>query len=141
MSKFQGFANSFRSVQFAKFLFVGGFAALLHWFARFFLEFYVSFSFAVGMAYGVGMLVAFILNAVLVFPASNRPRRNQIQDFIIINLSFFPVVWLFTILIKRFLENFSIIPWPGGISHALAIMIPTLVTFLLYKYLAFREDL
>ena len=58
----------FVSKQFLGFLAVGGLAALLHWLARLLLSVWLPFSWAVIIAYAIGMAVAFLLNSIFVFP-------------------------------------------------------------------------
>jgi len=125
--------------QFIKFLFVGATAAALHWLARYILDIWMSFSLAVALAYGVGMAVAFILNAIYVFPSSDKPRATQARDFILVNLAFFPVVWALSVLIEKTLRSFGLITYADDIAHAMAIPIPMLATFLIYKFFAFKE--
>ena len=130
----------FFTPQFLKFLIVGALAALLHWLARFILDIWMSFSAAVGLAYCVGMAVAFALNALYVFPHSDKPRVSQARDFVITNLAFFPVVWGIAVIIEKMLRGLGFITHAGNLAHALAIPIPMLATFLIYKFFAFKEN-
>lgn len=129
----------FLSKQFAGFLVVGGIAALLHWLVRILLSLVMPFSWAVVFAYGVGMAVAFLLNSYFVFPASDKPVASQARDFFVINLCFFPVVWLVALQVNGLLVARGIVEFSEEIAHAFAISIPVLATFLLYKFFAFRE--
>lgn len=130
----------FFTQQFLKFLLVGTTAAVLHWLARFILDIWLTFSWAVAIAYGVGMAVAFILNAIYVFPNSDKARTSQARDFIAVNVAFFPVVWLFSVLIEKLLRDMGLDTQAGNIAHGLAIPIPMLATFLIYKFFAFKEN-
>ncbi len=128
----------FFSKQFLLFLGVGGLAASLNWSSRFFLSQWLPFSTAVIMAYAVGMLVAFLMNAFLVFPKSQRPRYAQARDFILVNLSFIPLVWQASIHINNGLKMLGIShseEW----AHAIALALPMFATFLIYKLFAFKE--
>ena len=129
----------FLSRQFAGFLVAGGMAALLHWLTRILLSLVMPFSWAVFFAYGVGMAVAFLLNSYFVFPASDKPVARQARDFFVINLCFFPVVWLVALQLNRLLVDSGVVEFSEEIAHAFAISIPVLATFLLYKFFAFRE--
>jgi len=130
----------FVSRQFAGFLLVGGFAALLHWLARILLSLLMPYSWAVALAYGVGMGTAFILNSYYVFPASDKPVDKQARDFVMINAAFFPVVWIVSIQLNGFLISQGMDRYTEEVAHALAISLPVLGTFLLYKFIAFREN-
>ncbi len=130
----------FLSRQFAGFLLVGGFAALLHWLVRILLSLVMSYPWAVALAYGVGMATAFLLNSRYVFPQSDKPVEKQARDFIVINTAFFPVVWVVSLQLNRLLLDFGVERYSEEIAHALAISLPVLGTFLLYKFIAFREN-
>ncbi len=130
----------FLSRQFVGFLLVGGFAALLHWLVRILLSLVVSYPWAVALAYVVGMTTAFLLNSHYVFPASDKPVERQARDFIIINTAFFPVVWVVSIQLNRLLLGLGVERYSEAMAHAFAISLPVLGTFLLYKFIAFREN-
>lgn len=130
----------FVSRQFAVFLLVGGFAALLHWVARILLSLLMPFHLAVALAYGVGLGTAFLLNSFYVFPASEKPRDIQARDFIIINAAFFPLVWMVSVKLNALLMEYGLDRYSEELAHALAISLPVLGTFLLYKLIAFKEN-
>jgi putative flippase GtrA len=127
----------FLSAQFLRFLFVGATAALMNWLARYWLSNWLTFPVAVAFAYIIGIAVAFELNRRFVFPASNRPLVRQARDFILVNAAFFPVVWLAALLFKNLLQHFGVSVFVEGIAHGLAIALPMLMTFLIYKFIAF----
>lgn len=130
--------------QFLGFVAVGGTAALLHWLARIVLSLWLPFSLAVVLAYVVGMLVAFLLNSFFVFQRSTRPRALQARDFIIINLASFPLVWFAALQINSGLQALGPLHDAGAryteaLAHAIAISLPMLATFLIYKFHAFKD--
>lgn len=129
----------FLSRQFVAYLLVGASAALLHWLARIAINQFLSYSTAVVLAYGVGMTVAFILNRSFVFPLSDKPIQKQIRDFMLINISFFPVVWGVSLALNSWFRGLGMVLYTQGLAHAIAISLPVLATFLLYKFVAFRE--
>ncbi|MGJ8560375.1 MAG: GtrA family protein [Litorimonas sp.] len=138
LSFLQRTIRQYLSFQFLKFLAVGITAAGLHWLARYILNFYVPFSLAVAIAYGVGIIVAFTLNYFFVFSDGTRPISKQCRDFIIINVAFFPIVWVFSMLIRNLLIALSFDQYSADLAHAMAISIPTFATFLIYKYFTFK---
>jgi putative flippase GtrA len=129
----------FFTKQFLGFLTVGGLAAFLNWLSRILLSNWLSFSWAVVIAYAVGMSAAFTLNSFFVFPKSEKPRHKQARDFAIVNLSFYPVVWIASITIDHALEAFGMVIYTQAVAHGIAIAIPMLATFLIYKFFAFRD--
>lgn len=130
----------FFTKQFLHFLMAGGLAALLHWLARILLSQWLPFGWAVTIAYGVGMLVAFVLNSLLVFPDSEKPRHIQARDFTIINLCFFPLVWSAALVLDVLLKKVGITRYTEASAHGIAVMLPTCATFLIYKFFAFRGN-
>lgn len=131
----------FFTAQFVGFLAVGTSAAAVNWLARLVLNIWMPFSWAVAIAYGVGMLVAFLLNSFFVFPRSVRPRSAQARDFVLTNLAFAPLVWAVAIQANAGLQLLGMHKNSEEVAHALALTVPTLATFLIYKFVAFREKL
>lgn len=127
----------FFNTQFLLFLFVGATAASLNWTVRLALSIWMSFPVAVLLAYIVGMATAFELNRRFVFPVSPRPVLKQARVFISVNLAFLPIVWGVSILLKNLLDEIGIMEFSEGIAHGLALTIPVLITFLIYKFIAF----
>jgi putative flippase GtrA len=85
------------------------------------------------------MLVAFLLNSFFVFRNSTRPRARQVLDFVAINLVSFPVVWLASIELERALRTLGMVHYTEALAHAVAISLPMLATFLVYKFYAFKD--
>ena len=131
--------KNFFTKQFLVFLAVGSVAALLHWSARLLLNVWMPFAIAVIVAYGVGITVGFMLNSVFVFPNSEKPKRQQMRDFVLVNLTFFPVVWLASLKINDYLKSLGMTGYSEELAHALAIPLPVVATFLIYKFFAFKE--
>lgn len=129
----------FITKQFLVFLLVGGFAALLNWLARIYLSTWLPFSSAIIIAYCIGMSVAFTLNHFFVFPTSTKATRTQARDFILVNLSLFPLVWFVSIVVNHWLNVIGIINYSKELAHAIAISSPMIFTFLFYKFVAFQE--
>lgn len=127
----------FFTKQFLKFGTVGVSAAFANWISRYLLNFIFSFPVAIFLAYGVGMLIAFSLNKIFVFPNSTAPIRQQITKFILINICMFPVVWVFSICAENFLASYAV-PFSQSLAHAVAVLLPGLMSFLAYKFLAFK---
>jgi putative flippase GtrA len=67
-------ASLYTSVQFARFLVVGGIALALQWLTRFAFNPSMDYRWAIVAAYGVGMLVAFILNKISLSSVSRHSR-------------------------------------------------------------------
>lgn len=130
----------FLSKQFLGFLAVGGAAAFLHWLTRIILSIWLSFSLAVVIAYAVGMAVAFLLNSFFVFPKSIKPRRIQARDFVLVNVSFFPFVWVVSVQVNNWLKAYGMMSHSEALAHAIAISLPMLATFIIYKLFTFGSS-
>ena len=127
------------SVQFIKFVFAGGLGAFSNWSTRLVNRnlFGLDFLESTLIAYVVGLIVALFLYRKYVFPYSHLPFKTQSLRFLIINLSFLPVM-LF--LLSFFTEIFSLLGlarFSEPLAHALSLGLPALVTFFLYKFVAF----
>ena len=75
-----------------------------------------------------------------VFPKSEKARHAQARDFVWINLSFFPVVWFFSLQINSWLKTIGMVSHSEELAHAIAIPLPMFATFLIYKFFAFKES-
>lgn len=128
------------SIQFLKFLAVGVTAAAANWLSRVGFDLLMSFSMSVFCAYAVGMTVAFILNAIFVFPETRRARHLQARDFLAINAAFMPLVWITSISLNALFLRFSVAAlYSESLAHGLALSAPMVFNFLFYKLVAFRD--
>jgi putative flippase GtrA len=127
------------SEQFGRFLIVGGVALVLHWLSRFVFNWYVNFAWAIVMAYLVGILVAFVLNKIFVFPYSERSLKFELFFFFVVNIAAFPFVWAAAyvlgewMLVRWMPKQFAL-----ALGHAIAITLPVFVNFALHKFITFR---
>lgn len=100
----------------------------------------MSFSWAVIVAYVVGMAVAFLLNSLFIFPKSRKPKIRQARDFTIVNLIFLPVVWTVAVYLESVFRSLGLFEYTQAVAHAVAVAVPTFVTFLIYKFFAFKDS-
>lgn len=128
----------FLTKQFLKFLLVGGTAAGVNFLARIAINLWTSFFSAVVLAYFVGMTCAFILNRIFVFPESTRSLKLQIRDFCLTNFVAFWLVLGTSLGLKQIFENVGMNFYPAEVSHLIAVAVPTVVSFLIYKLFAFK---
>nr|VFJ67898.1 MAG: Putative flippase GtrA (transmembrane translocase of bactoprenol-linked glucose) [Candidatus Kentron sp. FW] len=129
----------FFTKQFLEFVAVGGLAASLNWVSRIILGNWMPFSAAVIFAYAIGMIVAFMLNSLFVFPTSRKPKNRQARDFIIVNLVFLPVVWVVSTILEPVFRSFWMVSYSQAMAHGIAIAVPPFLTFLFYKFFAFED--
>ena len=74
------------SSQFLRFVAVGGVAALVNFGSRFFYSELMSYRAAIVVAYGTGMITAFVLSKYLVFRPSGRHTAKEFLYFGVVNL-------------------------------------------------------
>lgn len=120
------------------FLGVGGTAAAVNWLARWVFRHWTDYSMAVTLAYGCGLVTGFLLSRRFVFPGGARPVRTQAQEFVAINLAWFPVVWAASLVLASLLERVGMGSWSEGLAHGIATGLPAGGSFLIYKLHTFR---
>lgn len=126
------------SEQFLRFLFVGGIAVVVHWLARIALSTFMPFWLAIIVAYGVGVLTAYLLNRRYVFPSSKSPER-ELTLFVLVNLAAFPFVWLIAYGLAEYV--FPAIGYtfqPQATAHGIAILSPVFANFAAHKFVTFK---
>jgi len=120
--------------QFINFLFCGFIAAVVNWISRLlFNDFlFINLSLSIIFAHVLGMLVAFLLFRIIVFK-SNKNLLHSISSFTIVNISSLILIYFMTILFITILSfsNFDIL-YIKGISHALAISLTSITSYVLY---------
>ena len=99
---------------------------------------WLDYSESVFMGYCMGMSLAFVLNYKFIFPESKKPVINQLKGFILTNLSFLPIVWVASLALRDFLSGVSVVPAPDFFAHVIAVSIPLIFTFLIYKFSVFK---
>ncbi len=130
----------FLTKEFLRFLAVGSSAAIINWITRITISTWVPFSIAIILSYFLGMCYAFILNKIFVFPGSNRETKKQIRDFLITNAISLPIVWSLSLTLKSLLENeLGFYIYSEEIAHLLALSAPMLMSFSIYKFIAFSH--
>ena len=130
----------FASPQFLLFLLIGGTAAGANLLARLVFNLFMNYPLAVSLAYVVGMMVAFPLNRLFVFPNSTKSIVHNAVFYVLVNLMTFPMVlaisWVLGVFI---LPNFTPVASAEMIGHTVGVMSPAFSSFALHKFLTFRS--
>jgi len=127
------------SAQFARFLAVGGVAMVLHWLSRFVFNAFMSYGWAIVLAYAIGMSVAFVLNKIYVFPFSERSLNFEILFFFLVNIAAFPLVWAAAYVIGEWVLASHLQPqFARALAHGFAITLPVFANYALHKLITFR---
>jgi putative flippase GtrA len=139
-AKLQRFVSMYLTGQFGKFLIAGGLAALANFASRFAFEPLLGFWGSVVAAFGVGFMSGFILNKLMVFPASGKRLREEMGWFLLFNALSFPVVLGASVILNAYVLG----RWlPPNLSeagaHGIAIILPVFVNFAAHKFVTFRD--
>lgn len=125
---------------FARFLAVGGVAALANLVSRYVLDFAMPFEVAVVVAYGVGMVVGFFLFRGTMF--RDRPmNRALILRFVWVNLFGAMLAWAVSSVMARHLLpalGWTFYPFEG--AHLCGVAAPAITSYFLHKYYTFAAD-
>jgi len=79
-----------------------------------------------------------MLNYKFVFPGSQKSLTKQLNGFVLTNLFFLPIVWWSAIALRSIFIEFDFIAAPELSAHVLAVSIPLIFTFLIYKFSIFK---
>ena len=126
--------------EFMRFLAVGGFAAGVNFISRIFLNEYMSFRWAVFLAYLVGMLTAYLFSRWFVFEASGKHPGHELFHFTLVNLAAVAQVWLISVGLAEYL--FPAIEFTffyHEIAHLIGLAIPTITSYYGHKYFSFGK--
>ena len=130
--------NSLFTKQFLLFLFIGTFSAAVNIISRIIFDQWLSYSSSIFFGYCVGITIAFMLNYKFVFPGSQKSLMKQVSGFVLTNLIFLPIVWWSAIALRNIFIEFDFIAAPELSAHIVAVSIPLIFTFLIYKFSIFK---
>jgi energy-coupling factor transport system substrate-specific component len=125
--------------QVARFLLLGGTAALINWLVRFPLALVLPGNTAIVVAYAIGMSAGFALYRRYVFPGSTMPVGRQIAVFLAVNAVGALVVLGITTAVLAILPT-ELAPHfvREGFAHGFAIGVGAVSNFFGHKLLTFR---
>lgn len=126
--------------QFALFVLVGASAAAVNFGSRALLSLWMGYTTAIVIAYLVGMITAFALNRMMVFKQVNRPVREQIFWFSVVNLAAAAQTVVISLLLAEWIFPFLGFTWyPLLVAHGVGVAAPVFTSFIGHKYLSFRH--
>ena len=127
------------TARFLAFVVAGGIAAAATWGSRFVFSRWVSFEWAVVLAYGVGMVTAFVLMRSFVFAAGGRPLAGQAGRFIVVNIAALAQTFVVSVVLARW-----VLPWMGvqahaeAIAHLVGVAVPVVTSYFGHRMYTFR---
>jgi len=126
------------SRRFVLFVAAGGFAAAVNFGSRLLLSRWLDYVVAIVIAYGLGMVTAFVLNRAFVFEASAGALRRQIGWFVAVNAAAVLQTIAISLLFARIvLPQLGVVTHAETIAHAIGITVPVVTSYLGHKYLSF----
>jgi len=130
----------FRSRQFVAFLVTGGLAALANFGARIVLNQWMPFSWAVVLAYGVGMVTAFVLARAFVFTDSRQQTHKSVLFFVLVNLVAVAQTWTVSMLLAQWLlPALGVDRFVREIAHGVGVVVPVFTSYLGHKRWSFSN--
>lgn len=130
----------YRSREFINFLLAGGAAAAANFGSRFLFERWLDYLPSVVAAFGVGLVTAFLLNRLFVFPSSGRGLHRELAWFTVFNAAAFPVTLGCAVLLHAYVLS-HVLPeaMSKALSHAIGIVLPVVLNFAAHKFITFRR--
>ncbi|HEY2347294.1 MAG TPA: GtrA family protein [Xanthomonadaceae bacterium] len=127
--------------QFARFVLVGGLAALANVLSRVAFNFAMPYVPSIVLAYLVGMATAFALNRRFVFAGATRPLHGQVLWFTAVNIA----ALLQTLAVSLFLSRIALpkLGWtvqPETIAHLVGVVVPVFTSYLGHRHLTFSRS-
>lgn len=131
-----------RGSEFARFLVVGAFAALVNVACRYLFDLVMGYSAAILLAYLCGMITAFTLSKLFVFAASRLQTSAEFMRFALVNVAAVIQVWAVSVFLAEWL--FPRIPvgvYGHDIAHLIGVAVPVFTSYLGHKHFSFARQL
>ncbi len=126
--------------EFVLFLITGGMAAIVNVVSRVGFSQLLRFELAVLLAYGVGMLTAYVLARKFVFLQSRTSVRRSFAAFALVNLFAVLQTWLVSVGLRNWLlPLLGIVVLRDLIAHGIGVAVPVLSSYFGHKHISFRR--
>lgn len=130
-----------KPTQFFRFLIAGGTAAAANFFSRMLFSLWLPYTFAIIVAYIVGMITAFFLNRIFVFYQATNSMRHQVFWFIAVNLAAVTQTVVISLLLARHvLPSLGLHQHVETIAHAFGVAVPVITSYVGHSRLSFRTN-
>lgn len=126
---------------FLRFLLLGGIATLVNLLARFFLNKFVVFEFAIVISYFIGMIIAFVLFRYFAFPENGKKRSKteEAVKFTVVNLwGMLQTLIVSVVLVEHVLPFLNIALYQKEIAHLSALSLLTFTSYIGHKKFTFK---
>lgn len=112
---------------------------MVNFVSRIQLSQWFGYSSAIVLAYLTGMVTAFILVRLFVFPSSSQSLQNSFLLFVVVNLAAVVQTWAVAIFLASYLlPAIGIARFIPEIAHAVGIAVPVFTSYLGHKMYSFR---
>ncbi|MDR3562448.1 MAG: GtrA family protein [Negativicutes bacterium] len=127
--------------EFLLFLLVGGFSAAVNVGARYVLNLWMSFEWAVLVAYLAGMTTAYLLSRRYVFAASGRSTYDEFLRFGLVNVAAAAQVWLISVGLARLVFPAIAFTWrPEDVAHCIGVAAPVITSYFGHRHFSFAKS-
>jgi len=124
--------------RFARFLVVGGIAALVNILSRIGFNLVMSYEAAIVFAYLCGMTTAYGLNRLFVFSPSGRAVYDEYLRFTIVNLVALTLVWTVSVGLAFYLFPAIGFTWHAEtVAHIVGVTVPAVTSYFGHRYFSF----
>lgn len=126
----------------ARFVVVGGIAALVNILSRIAVNLIMSYELAIVVAYVCGMTTAYVLNKLFVFSPSGRSVHQEFLRFTIVNLLAVVQVWIVSVGLAFYVFPALGFTWhEETVAHVIGVMIPIVTSYFGHKHFSFQRVL
>ena len=131
--------KQFFSHQFLLFLLTGGTAAAVNFGSRILYSVWLSFSYAVILAYLTGMVTAFVLAKLFVFKTSQQSMQRSAVFFALVNLVAVAQTWgISMLLLYVVFPAWGFTYYAAECAHAIGVVVPVFTSYLGHKHWSFK---
>ncbi len=133
-------ARGAMNATFLRFLVTGGIAASVNLASRYALNRFMSFQWAVVVAYLIGMTTAYVLARRFVFDASGRSMRAEFWRFTVVNMFALVFVWCISVGLARGLFPSIGFTWHADdVAHIIGVLAPAVMSYLGHRFYTFAR--
>jgi len=126
--------------RFARFLVVGGIAAVVNIVSRIVFNLAVSYEVAIVLAYLCGMTSAYGLNKMFVFAPSGRAVHDEFVRFTIVNLLSLALVWTVSMGLAILLFPAIGFRWHAKtVAHVVGVSVPAITSYFGHRHFSFAS--
>lgn len=127
--------------QFFGFLLCGGLAAIANICSRWFLSLWMTYVYAIGIAFLIGLATGYLLFKFFVFDARKTHKTTkEASRYVIVNALALLQTYAVSILLSEYcLPFFGIIKYRYDIAHIVGVGVPIVTSYFLHKNYTFQK--